>query len=60
MEKTMNSAVRRVITVILTMLMVLGISMLSYACYAVEECEQIDSYFPAETGQPVYSADCID
>ena len=56
---TMDNMVRRVVTVVLTMLMLLGISMFSYACYAVEECEQIDSYFQPQANQPTYSVDYI-
>lgn len=55
MENTMSSTVRRIITVILTMLLVLGISMFGYACYAVEECEQIDSYYQPQAQQHTYS-----
>ena len=59
MENTMSNTARRIITVVLTMLLVLGISMFSYACYAVEECEQIDNYFQPQAEQPTYSVDYI-
>ena len=59
MENTMNSTVRRIITVVLTMLLVLGISMFGYACYAVEECEQIDRHFQPQAEQETYSVDSI-
>ena len=59
MEKTMNSTVRRVITVVLAMLLVMGISMFGYSCYAVEECEHIDRSFQPQAEQPTYSVDYI-
>ena len=59
MEKTMNSTVRRVITVVLTMLLVMGISMFGYSCYAVEECEHIGRSFQPQAEQPTYSVDYI-
>ena len=59
MKKTMNSTVRRVITVVLTMLLVMGISMFGYSCYAVEECEHIDRSFQPQAEQPTYSVDYI-
>ena len=55
MENTMSRTTRRIITIILTMLLVLGISMFGYACYAVEECEQIDSYYQPQAQQNTYS-----
>jgi hypothetical protein len=42
---------RRVVTVLLVMMLMLGACLFSYACYAVEECEQIDSYYPQQTEQ---------
>ena len=50
MKSALNLS-RRVVTVLLVMLMLLGTCLFSYACYAVEECEQIDSYYPQQTEQ---------
>ncbi len=50
MKSALNIS-RRVVTVLLVMLMLLGTCLFSYACYAVEECEQIDSYYPQQTEQ---------
>lgn len=59
MKMTMNNTLRRVITIVLTVMMVLGVSMFGYACYAVEECEQIDGYFEAQADQPTYLIDYL-
>ena len=50
MKSALNIS-RRVITVLLVMMLLLGTCLFSYACYAVEECEQIDSYYPQQTEQ---------
>lgn len=50
MKSALNIS-RRVVTVLLVMLMLLGTCLFTYACYAVEECEQIDSYYPQQTEQ---------
>jgi hypothetical protein len=50
---------RRVITIVLTVMMVLGISMFGYACYAVEECEQVESYFTTQAAQQTYLVDYL-
>ena len=50
MKSALNLS-RRVVTVLLVMLMLLGTCLFSYACYAVEECEQIDSDYPQQTEQ---------
>ena len=50
MKSALNLS-RRVVTVLLVMLMLLGTCLFSYACYAVEECEQIDSYYPQQIEQ---------
>lgn len=50
MKSALNIS-RRVVTVLLVMLLMLGTCLFTYACYAVEECEQIDSYYPQQTEQ---------
>ncbi len=59
MDINMNNTVRRVITVVLTMLMILGIAMFSYACYAVEECEQIEDYYGTPHAQQTFLVDYL-
>ena len=55
-ERTNNIATR-IITIVLAALFIIGIAMFDYACYAAEECKDIDSYYPQETSQIVYAAD---
>jgi hypothetical protein len=50
MKSALNIS-RRVVTVLLVMLLMLGTCLFTYACYAVDECEQIDSYYPQQTEQ---------
>ena len=50
MKSALNIS-RRVVTVLLVMLLMLGTCLFTYACSAVEECEQIDSYYPQQTEQ---------
>lgn len=50
MKSALNIS-RRVVTILLVMLLMLGTCLFTYACYAVEECEQIDSYYPQQTEQ---------
>ena len=59
MKMTMNNTMRRVITIVLTVMMVLGVSMFGYACYAVEECEQVESYFTNQTGHQTFLVDYL-
>ena len=52
-----SNTVKKIITVMLAALLIVGIGLFDYSCYAVEECRNIDSYYPQETGQIAYAAD---
>ena len=52
-----NNIVKRIITIVLAALLIVGIGLFDYACYAAEECREIDSYYPQETSQAAYTVD---
>ena len=52
-----NNIVTRIVLIVMTALFIVGIGLFDYACYAAEECRDIDSYFVPETAQTTYAAD---
>ena len=52
-----NNIVTRIVLILMTALFIVGIGLFDYACYAAEECKDIDSYFPPETSQTVQAVD---
>lgn len=55
-EKRINIA-QRIVLIVMTALFIIGIGLFDYACYAAEECKDIDSYFPPEENQVTCAVD---
>ena len=52
-----NNIAMRIVLIVMTALFIVGIGLFDFACYAAEECRDIDSYFPPETNQVTCAAD---
>lgn len=50
-----NNIVKRIVMIMLTALFIIGIGLFDYACYAAEECTEIESCFVTETSQAAHT-----
>ena len=50
-----NNIVKRIVMIMLTTLFIIGIGLFDYACYAAEECTEIDNSFVPATSQAAHA-----